>query len=123
MTKPTIVPHRKLHLCLVSNTAWAIYTFRLGLLRSLLESGVRFIARIDAGDLALPGRLAKQRAYLDAHPEVAALGTWVDVVSMTGAHLFSLKPPTEPATIRRRRFYRSCFVHPAMMLRTDSGRP
>ena len=41
MTKPTIVPHRKLHLCLVSNTAWAIYTFRLGLLRSLLESGVR----------------------------------------------------------------------------------
>jgi glycosyltransferase involved in cell wall biosynthesis len=41
MNKPTIVPHSKLHICLVSNTAWAIYTFRLGLLRSLLEAGVR----------------------------------------------------------------------------------
>jgi len=86
----------------------------------LIERGVRFIARIDAGDLALPGRLSQQRAYLDAHPEVGAVGTWVDVVSMTGQHLFSLKPPTTPATIRRRRFFRSCFVHPAMMLRAEA---
>jgi len=38
----TILPKAgPLHLCLVSNTAWAIHMYRLGLLRSLLENGVR----------------------------------------------------------------------------------
>jgi len=86
----------------------------------LIERGVRYIARIDAGDLALPGRLAAQQHYLDQHPEVGALGCWVDVVSMAGQRLFSLTPPTAPKDIRRLRFLRSCFVHPAMMLRASA---
>lgn len=50
MTSQT-VPHRAaLHLCLVCNTAWAIHTYRPGLLRGLLENGVRVtvIAPYDA---------------------------------------------------------------------------
>jgi glycosyltransferase involved in cell wall biosynthesis len=86
----------------------------------LIERGVRFIARIDAGDIAMPGRFTQQREYLHSHPEVGAVGTWADVVSMTGQYLFSLKPPTASGTIRRRRFFRSCFVHPAMMLRAEA---
>jgi hypothetical protein len=39
---------------------------------ALAARGFRYAARIDAGDLAAPQRLAKQRAYLDAHPRVAA---------------------------------------------------
>jgi glycosyltransferase involved in cell wall biosynthesis len=88
--------------------------------QQLITRGVRFIARIDAGDIALAGRLSKQREYLDRHPEVGAVGMWADVVSTAGRHLFSWKPPVDSATIRRRRFYRSCFVHPAMMLRADA---
>jgi glycosyltransferase involved in cell wall biosynthesis len=83
----------------------------------LIERGVRYIGRIDAGDLAAPGRFARQRAYLEQHADVGALGTWADAVSRQGELRFTLRPPTEPAAIRRRRFYRSCFVHPAMMLR------
>jgi len=84
----------------------------------LSQRGLCYIARIDAGDLAVAGRFARQRAYLEQHPEVGALGTWAEVVSMQGERLFTLRPPSAPETIRRRRFYRSCFVHPAMMLRT-----
>jgi glycosyltransferase involved in cell wall biosynthesis len=86
----------------------------------LFEQGVRYIARIDAGDLATPQRLAKQRAYLEAHPQVGAVGTWAAVVTRTGERLFLLTPPTQPAAIRRQRFFRSCFVHPAMMLRAQA---
>ena len=39
--KPTIVPHRKLHICLVSNSAWSVYMYRQGLLRTLAATGVR----------------------------------------------------------------------------------
>ncbi len=33
-----------------------------------------FLAQLDADDVALPHRLATQRAYLNAHPEVALVG-------------------------------------------------
>ncbi|BBU28191.1 glycosyl transferase [Burkholderia sp. THE68] len=87
---------------------------------ALAARGVNYAARIDAGDLATPGRLAKQRAYLDAHPRVAVLGMWTHVVSTSGAPLFDLTPPTEPAAIRRMMLARTCFTHPSLMLRVDA---
>lgn len=82
--------------------------------------GFRYAARIDAGDLTVPGRLAKQRAYMEAHAGVAALGMWAQVVTRNGDPLFMLSPPADPAAIRRLRFVRSPFVHPSMMLRIDA---
>ena len=89
---------------------------------ALAERGVRYAARIDAGDLARPARLAKQAAYLDAHPHVAAVGMWAEVVSRDGTPHFTLRPPEAPADLRRKRFARLAFVHPAMMLRVHAVR-
>ncbi|WP_109478966.1 glycosyltransferase [Paraburkholderia sp. C35] len=87
---------------------------------ALAARGFRYAARIDAGDLTVPQRLARQRAYLEAHPRVAGLGMWTQVVSRDGQPLFMLTPPAEPDAIRRVRFMRACFVHPSMMLRVDA---
>ena len=84
---------------------------------ALAERGIKYAARIDAGDLATPYRLEKQRDYMQAHPETAVLGMWTHVVNMDGAPLFDLRPPTEPAAIRRVMLMRSCFTHPSLMLR------
>jgi glycosyltransferase involved in cell wall biosynthesis len=89
---------------------------------ALAERGYRYAARIDAGDLTVPHRLAKQRAYLEAHPRVAGLGMWTQVVTREGKPLFMLTPPADPAAIRQIRFFRACFVHPSMMLRVDAVR-
>ncbi|WP_175104098.1 glycosyltransferase [Pararobbsia alpina] len=86
----------------------------------LAARGVRYIARIDAGDLTVPARLETQRAWLEAHPRVGALGMRAQVVTRQGEPVFLLSVPTEPAQIRRLRFARNCFVHPAMMLRTEA---
>ncbi|HEX7682863.1 MAG TPA: glycosyltransferase [Trinickia sp.] len=91
-------------------------------IEALAERGYRYAARIDAGDLAAPGRLAKQRAYLEAHPNVAGLGMWTQVVSRNGAPLFMLRTPEQPDAVRRLRFFRASLVHPAMMLRVDAVR-
>lgn len=91
-------------------------------IEALAARGYRYAARIDAGDLAAPGRLEKQRTYLEAHPSVAGLGMWTQVVSRTGAPLFSLRPAADPASVRRLRFFRTSLVHPAMMLRVDAVR-
>ncbi|MFX1736276.1 glycosyltransferase [Paraburkholderia sp. A1RI_3L] len=87
---------------------------------ALAARGFRYAARIDAGDLTVPGRLAKQRTYMEAHAGVAALGMWAQVVTRNGDPLFMLSPPADPAAIRRLRFVRSPFVHPSMMLRIDA---
>ncbi len=84
---------------------------------ALAERGFKYVARIDAGDLATPYRLEKQREYMQAHPETAVLGMWTHVVNMEGAPLFDLRPPTETAAIRRVMLMRSCFTHPSLMLR------
>jgi glycosyltransferase involved in cell wall biosynthesis len=39
---------------------------------ALAERGFRYAARIDAGDLTVPHRLARQRAYLEANPRAAS---------------------------------------------------
>ena len=89
---------------------------------ALAERGFRYAARIDAGDLTVPHRLARQRAYLEANPRVAGLGMWTQVVTRDGKPLFMLTPPAAPQAIRRLRFYRSCLAHPSMMLRIDAVR-
>lgn len=80
---------------------------------ALAARGVRYAARIDAGDLAAPGRLAKQRAYFDTHPSVAGLGTWTQVVSRDGRPLFMLTP----SAIRRRCAARASCARRSFILR------
>jgi glycosyltransferase involved in cell wall biosynthesis len=63
---------------------------------ALAGRGFRYAARIDAGDLSVPHRLAKQRAYLEANPQVAGLGMWTQVVTRDGKPLFMLTPPAAP---------------------------
>jgi len=91
-------------------------------IEALAQRGFRYAARIDAGDRSVPQRLAKQRAYMEAHPQIAGLGMWTQVVTRAGEPLFMLTPPAEPAQIRRLRFFRSCLAHPSMMLRIDAVR-
>ena len=56
-----------------------VHSERRGLTRSLNEAIAQcrgtYIARMDGDDVALPERLAKQVAFLDAHPSVGLLGT------------------------------------------------
>ena len=89
---------------------------------ALAARGARYAARIDAGDRSVPQRLAKQRAFMEAHPRVAGLGMWTQVVTRAGEPLFMLTPPSDPVDIRRLRFFRSCLAHPSMMLRIDAVR-
>lgn len=75
------------------------------------------VGRLDCGDENLPGRFARQEAYLQAHPEVVLLGGAASFVAQDGTESFVWRPPlTHPAILRALR-HNSAFVHPTVVMR------
>jgi glycosyltransferase involved in cell wall biosynthesis len=75
------------------------------------------VARLDADDVALPERLARQRAFLAAHPEVGLLGTAAREVDPAGDLERIVRPPADDAALRRALIRANPFVHSSMMVR------
>lgn len=85
----------------------------------------RYVARMDADDLSLPTRLERQRATLDAHPEVGLVSCLVahhapDGQEATGYawHVDWLNQLVTPEAIARARFVESPIAHPSVMFRS-----
>jgi len=85
--------------------------------RALGAARADLVARLDADDLALPERLARQRAFLARRPEVGLLGTAAREVDAAGALVRVVQPPEDDAAIRRRLIRANPFVHSSVMAR------
>ncbi len=89
-----------------------------------LNDGLRaashgLVARMDADDTCHPDRLARQAAYLAAHPTVAALGTAYERLAPDGRVLDVVTPPTDPREVRWRLLLDNVLCHGSVMLRRD----
>ena len=85
----------------------------------IVESGYDYAARLDCGDLNLPDRCARQAAFLDAHPDVALVGSAVVFFDETGDR-FTLNQPQSHAEIVRQMHDDNAFTHPAVMFRISA---
>lgn len=93
----------------------------MGLARSLnrgisLSRG-EYIARMDADDIALPTRLAKQVEAMDSHPNCALLGTACYVVDDNDRMKFIMRHPSEDVHLRWLILFDSPFVHSSVIFR------
>ncbi len=78
-----------------------------------------YIARLDCGDRCITDRLARQYAFMQAHPDCALLGSWANYVDPQGQPLFTSRPPVDSASIQRKIFLNSPFVHPSILIRSQ----
>ncbi|PJJ58991.1 glycosyltransferase family 2 protein [Hymenobacter chitinivorans] len=74
------------------------------------------VAKMDGDDLCHPERLARQVAFLDAHPEVDIVGSWVQCF---GAGQMLFEYPTQPADTRAMMVFNMTIGNPSVMLRTS----
>ena len=74
------------------------------------------VFRMDTDDISLPNRCEIQLAYLDKHPEIALLGTWVDEFSNDPAIIKSTrKVPIGQKMILQFAKRRNPFNHPTVV--------
>ena len=80
----------------------------------------RYLAIMDSDDISLPERLARQVDFLDAHPDVAMCGSWVETF---GARMEVRRFPTEPAVLAVSLLLCCPFSTPTVMLRREAMLP
>jgi hypothetical protein len=93
-----------------------------GLTRSL-RRGVehargRYIARMDADDVSMPTRFARQVALLDSDPRLGLCGTWIAFAGERVGEVW--RYPTDDAAIRCHMLFNSPIAHPAAMMRREA---
>ncbi len=84
--------------------------------RGIEESRGRYIARMDADDIARPERLARQIAFMEAHPEVGLCGTWARKFVPCGPRWVQ-RGPTDSRSLKATLLFSTPFIHPTVMIR------
>jgi glycosyltransferase involved in cell wall biosynthesis len=94
---------------------------RLGLARSLnrglKESKGEYIARMDADDVSMQGRLEIQLRFLDEHPDVGVVGSGSIIIDENGAVLSARSEPSSPSLTAWRLLLGDVVAHPSVMVR------
>lgn len=76
-----------------------------------------YIARMDADDVSLPNRLKTQVTYLDKHPGIAAVGSWISQIDEKGNETEIAKYEVDPRWVRAQLLQNSQVCHPSAMFR------
>ena len=88
-------------------------------LDEIRNRGYSYVARIDAGDLALPNRLSLQVEAFKANPELALCGSFCTRVDGDGVELGLSTYPLTHQALKKSVRYRASFSHPTVMMRLD----
>jgi hypothetical protein len=84
----------------------------------LLTRG-RYIALLDADDIAFPDRLERQVAYLERHPEIALLGGAIQCTNSTGLPRFRRSFPTSDSDVRAALSHETALHQTTVMMRRE----
>jgi glycosyltransferase involved in cell wall biosynthesis len=82
----------------------------------LAESRGRYIVRMDGDDISLPDRIARQVAYMEAHPDVGLCGTWFEDFG-AGMPSRTIRYSESDTEIRIRHLYQTHVAHPTAIIR------
>lgn len=86
---------------------------------AVAEAAGAYFAFLDSDDVAYPDRLARQVAFLDRHPDHAAVGAWIDWMDEHGRRTRRVKrKPVSWDEIAAQRLFRAGLENTVSMART-----
>lgn len=83
------------------------------------NAGGRYLARMDADDVALPTRFEKQCEFLGANQEIGMVGSWTDTISETGKIIGQWRTAYEPGMLNWNLLFGTSFAHSSVMMRKN----
>lgn len=101
----------------VVGTSIHLLNFSLSLGLHLARSP--FVARMDADDVSHPERLAMQLAFMQAHKDVAVLGSAYFLIDPQGEVITNVEVPETDSEIRKSLRFSNPICHPSVMVRRD----
>jgi glycosyltransferase involved in cell wall biosynthesis len=86
----------------------------------LTKAAGRYVARIDADDLADPARLRSQVEFLESRPDVVMVGSWFDVIDDAGGLIGTHEGPQEHDDIVSYMLFENPFGHSTVMYEREA---
>jgi len=88
------------------------------LLNTILpQSSFRYIARMDADDIAAKERFEKQVVFLNEHTDVDCVGSWAIEIDEQGKEYYKKQMPVTHQECYEFFSKRDCMIHPTVMFR------
>lgn len=90
--------------------------------RAIDLSRGKYIARMDGDDICQPGRLAKQKLYLDQNEDVTVVASTIEFINEQGQKTGEWeldKQTITPGQIKRAMMKQNCIAHPTVMMRSQ----
>ncbi len=79
----------------------------------------KYIARMDADDIALPNRFLKQVTFLEENTQIGLLGSWVDIIDNNGTFLKIWRTHSTSNYLGWNLLFGASFAHSSVMMRRD----
>lgn len=87
--------------------------------KALKASKGQYIARMDSDDISKIDRLKTQIDYLTNHPDIAAVGSWIQYIDKNGKYLKVKKLPKSYTNIKNAIPRFNPFIHPTLVFRSE----
>lgn len=84
---------------------------------AISKSSGKYIARMDADDIAVKDRIAKQVEFMEANPEVDVCGSYAQTFGFSNT---LLTYPVSQEEIKAKLLFENAMCHPAVMFRKES---
>lgn len=78
-----------------------------------------FIAVLDSDDIAMKNRLEEQSNFMIKNPDIAVVGSWMEVIDVDSGDTYTLKPECDPVIIKWMHILKNQILNSASFFRKD----
>ena len=101
----------------LNNNAGITKSLNFGLDYIYDNLNIKYIARLDCGDICAPSRFNTQVSYLESNKDIDLIGSWCHFKNADSTQAYKFSAPTKHKDIMKSIYFKNVFIHPTVMWR------